>query len=395
VRGIPLERLTLTWDMQPLLMAAGAIMGLRAAWSMALGAVVNYAVLVPFMMERGDITAGPSGAIGFREMTRWSLWTGASMMVVASLAALAFQAGTVRRALGALGGLFTRRPTASDDPLAAIEVPASWVVVGFTVAGAGVVWMLHAVWDVRWWMGVIAVLMTWVLAIVACRATGETNTTPTGALGKVTQLAYGVLAPANMTTNLMTASVTANASGCAADLLTDLKSGYILGANPRRQFIAQIAGILPGAVTVGIAWYVLVPNASVLGTDQFPAPPAQVWKSVAEVLSHGVASLPVSARWGAAIGALLGLVLTVAERGFPRARAFIPSPIALGLAFVVPGSNSLSFLAGALALRVFERVRRRAADVHAIPVAAGVIAGESLMAIAVNLLLALEVWPVR
>jgi putative OPT family oligopeptide transporter len=393
VRGIPLERLTLTWDMQPLLMAAGAIMGLRVAWSMFLGAIACYGILAPWMIQTGDIVAlNPARGIGFGDITRWGLWIGASMMVVSSLTAVAFSWRTVARALGGLARLFRRRTAASADPLAAIEVPPAWVIVGFAVTGAGAVWMLHATWGVAVWMGILAVLMTWVLAMVACRATGETDTTPTGAMGKVTQLTYGVLAPSNMTTNLMTASVTANAAGCAADLLTDLKSGFLLGANPRKQFIAQAAGILPGAIVVGLAWYVLVPSAQTLGTERFPAPPAQVWKSVAELLSNGLATLPASARWGAAIGALLGLLLPVAERVFPRARAFIPSATGLGLAFVVPGSNSISFLAGALVATAVEKWRSAAAEKYVLPVASGVIAGESLMAILVNALLAMGVW---
>ena len=172
-------------------------------------------------------------------------------MVVSSLVSLAFGWRTIGRAFS---GLAPRRRTAREDPLAAIEVPSSWFFGLFLVGMVGVVAMQRLVWDIPVPMGILAVLLTFVLSVVACRATGETDTTPTGALGKVTQLTYGVLAPSNMTANIMTASVTANASGCAADLLTDLKSGYLLGANPRQQFLAQLAGILPGALVVGLAW---------------------------------------------------------------------------------------------------------------------------------------------
>jgi len=54
-------------------------------------------------------------------------------------------------------------------------------------------------------------------------------------MGKVTQLLYAALPGALglATVNLMAAGATSSAGGAAADLLTDLKSGYILGANPR------------------------------------------------------------------------------------------------------------------------------------------------------------------
>ena len=88
-------------------------------------------------------------------------------------------------------------------------------------------------------------LMSFFLALVACRVTGETDTTPIGAMGKVTQLTFGVLSPGNMNVNLMAANITSGSAIAAADLLTDLKSGYLLGANPRKQFLAQFAASSP------------------------------------------------------------------------------------------------------------------------------------------------------
>src|SRR5437764_14315627 len=117
-------------------------------------------------------------------------------------------------------------------------------------------------------------------------------------MGKITQLAYGAMVPANISTNLMTASITAGAAASAAALLTDLKSGYLLGANPRKQFLAQLSGTLVGTLVVVPAFYKLVPTAAILGSDRFPAPAAQVWRGVAEVLAHGVHSLHPTARWG-------------------------------------------------------------------------------------------------
>ncbi len=392
VRGLPLTRLTMNWDMGLIMMAAGAIMGFRTAWSLLLGACVNYLVLAPWMIERGVIVASNAQhGIAFRDITRWSLWTGVPIMVVASLVALAFQWRSIARSLSGLGAMFGRKKPAQDDPLAAIEVPTRWFVVLFALGMVGVVAMQKLVWHIPITLGVIAVLLTFVLSVVACRATGETDTTPVGALGKVTQLTFGVLAPSNMTTNIMTASVTANASGCAADLLTDLKSGYLLGANPRQQFIAQMAGILPGAIAVGLAWNFMVPSAEVLGTDRYPAPAAQVWRSVAELLSKGVASLDDTARAGALAGALVGLALPLLERAFPKAKPFIPSPMGLGLAFVITGYNSISMFAGALAALLLGKARPKLAGDYVIPVASGVIAGESLMAILISMLLAFGV----
>jgi len=386
VSGIPLAGLSLRWDMGLITVGAGALIGFRVGWSLLLGALVNYMVLAPLMVHAGVITAAdPVHGLGFSDITRWSLWSGVPIMVVSSLVSLAFGWRTIGRAFS---GLAPRRRTAKDDPLAAIEVPSSWFFGLFLVGMVGVVALQYLVWDIPVPMGILAVLLTFVLSIVACRATGETDTTPTGALGKVTQLTYGVLAPSNITANIMTASVTANASGCAADLLTDLKSGYLLGANTRQQFLAQLAGILPGALVVGLAWALLVPNAAALGGERFPASMAVVWKGVAEMLSLGLTSLHPTARLGALAGAALGLALPLLEKAFPRAKAWIPSPMGLGLAFVMPGFISISMFAGSLLAFVFEKAHRRMAEDYVVPVASGLIAGESLMAVLISALMA-------
>ena len=53
------------------------------------------------------------------------------------------------------------------------------------------------------WAGVIALPLAVVMGIIASRVTGETDTTPTKALGPVTQLIYGGLVPGNITANIM------------------------------------------------------------------------------------------------------------------------------------------------------------------------------------------------
>ncbi len=70
---------------------------------------------------------------------------------------------------------------------------------------------------------IITVLLAFLLAMVACRVTGETDITSVGAMGYIIQLTYNIVAPAKMVTSLMTAGVTADATGIAADLLTNLK----------------------------------------------------------------------------------------------------------------------------------------------------------------------------
>ena len=48
-------------------------------------------------------------------------------------------------------------------------------------------------------------------------------------MGKIMQLTFGAVNPGNVNVNLMSANITAAAAASSADLLTDLKSGYLLG----------------------------------------------------------------------------------------------------------------------------------------------------------------------
>ena len=166
----------------------------------------------------------------------------------------------------------------------------SWFAVGQIVSLVALAWLGHASFGMPVWETVIAVALSFWLALVACRVTGETDTTPVGAMGKVTQLIFGALHPGNVNVNLMSANITAGAATSSADLLTDLKSGYLLGANPRQQFLAQFSGIFVGTVVSVLTFAVLVPDAQVLGTDQFPAPAAQTWSAVAIALGQGLSS---------------------------------------------------------------------------------------------------------
>jgi len=389
--GQKLAYWTISWDMSLIMIAAGAIIGLRVAFSMLLGGLLNYGWLAPMIYEKGIIRE-----LGYRGIVAWSLWGGTALMLTSGLLTFAFQWRAISRAFSGLTELIHQSKGRNHDPQTAslerIEVPVTWFLWGTAAGTFGVVAVQVLSFSIHWWMGIASVLMSFFLALVACRATGETDITPIGAMGKITQLFYGVVAPANITTNLMTASVTAGAAASAADLLTDLKSGYLLGANPRKQFLAQFFGIFAGALVIVPAFYLIVPTPGVLGGEEFPAPAAQVWKGVAELLAHGLSSLDATERWALVIGGLTGILIPTLERALPsRVRPWVPSAMGLGLAFVIPFWNTLSMFAGALAAWVFVRRSRELADRYTIPVASGLIAGESLMGVSIALLSAMRI----
>ncbi len=329
---------------------------------------------------------------GFRNIVRWLMWPGVAMMVTAGLLGFFMQWRTVLRAFSGLAAMFkkAKSTTAHEDALAAVEVPGSWFAMGVIVTGIAAVILQIWFFGIHWWMGILAVVMSFFLAIVACRATGETDITPVGAMGKITQLMYGGIAPGNMTANLMTANVTAGAATSSADLLQALRCGYMVGASPRKQFFAMLLGVVVGSAVSAPVYNILVPSADVLGTDKLPAPAAQTWAGVALLLSNGLHALPESARWGLLWGGLAGIVITLCERLWPKSRKFLPSATAMGIAFVIPAYNSVSMFIGAFIAWVLEKRTPAFGDTYTVPVASGLIAGESLMGIAVAMMIAFQ-----
>ena len=257
----------------------------------------------------------------------------------------------------------------------------SWFAVGQIVSLVALAWLGHASFGMPVWQSAIAVALSFLLALVACRVTGETDTTPVGAMGKVTQLAFGALSPGNVNVNLMSANITAGAATSAADLLTDLKSGYLLGANPRQQFLAQFAGIFVGTIVSVLMFAVLVPNPQVLGTDQFPAPAAQTWSAVAIALGQGLSSLEAVKLWLIFAGGVVGVALTLAPVLLPKYQEYLPSASAFGLAWVFNWYYGLLFFLGALVALLVERREPKVAEEFTLPVASGVVAGGSLMGV--------------
>jgi len=371
-------------DTSVMLFAAGIITGFRVGFSMLLSSAVLYFVLTPLLWQADRSLA--AGAVSSLKMgvdehsglaltnpARWGLWTGTSMLVFASVTGLALQWKTIIRAFrGARSG-------SSAAEMARIEVPGSWMLIGVIPLSIALVWLLHSAFSISVPLGILSVIMSFVVALVCCRSTGETDTTPIGAMGKVTQLLYAVLPGAKGITsiNLMSAGATSSAGGAAADLLTDLKSGYLLGANPRKQFLAQACGVIFGSLAIVPLWYLLAPTKEKF--ESYNPIAAPMWKAMADLLTEGISRLPASALWAACVGALLGILMPVLEKVAPKTKKWLPSSMGLGLGLVVPFQNAVSFCIGGVIAWVWSRKRPLSAGEYMIAVAAGLIAGDGLM----------------
>jgi putative OPT family oligopeptide transporter len=382
-------------DTSVLLIAAGMIVGLRVSLSMLLGSVILYMWLGPQLVAMDDANAGKEGYIASIEtiakgtmyhFPRWGLWGGTALMVMASLTALAFQWKTIVRAFAKTDAQAGSASAATEAEMKKVEVPFIWMVIGMVPITIAMIIIQMVAFSISWWAGLIAVAMSFVLSLVASRATGETDTTPIGAMGKVMQLLFAVLKPGQVVPNLASAGIAANSASSSADLLTDLKIGYLLGANPRRQFLAQFWGVFFGTLAIVPIWYLMVPTKAAL--EKLPAPATQTWAKVAEVLTKGLDFLPDSAKVAILVGAGVGVLLPLIEKFLvpDKYRKFMPSATGLGLSFMLPFYNSLAFTIGAIIAFVWSKADKRSSNLYNVPLASGLVAGESLIAALIAML---------
>ena len=229
------------------------------------------------------------------------------------------------------------------------------------------------------------------MGFVAARVTGETDVTPTKALGPVTQIIYGVLTPGNLTGNIMAANVTGGVGLHAADLLTTLKTGWLLGAKPRHQLYAQLFGVCAGAIILVPMFNLIIPDPKVLGTEAWPAPSCVVWAGVSKAFSNGIGTLSTEARNAMFIGLALGIALALAEKFAPKQlKPFIPSPYGVGIAMVIPFSNAFAMFMGATVAALLKLYEPSINDRFTVPVASGLIAGESLVGVGIAVALTIS-----
>ncbi len=383
ILGTPLKDLTIQWDSSIVMLGTGGLMNVKTGMSLLIGAFLNYFVLAPIMIQNG-IIAG----VGFKNITMWSLWTGASIMTTSSLYSFFAKPQVFVEAFQAMVGKNQKKV----DPLKNIELPMIVSLIGIPVMGAITVYLGHEWFHIDYLLGVLAVPLVFVFTLIAVTSTGLTAVTPGGALGKLTQITYSILAPGNIPTNLMTAGITSEVSLNASNLLMDIKPAYMLGGKPRHQAVGHVLGIFAGALVAVPAFYAIFHNDIALFTsDKLPLPGAMIWAAVAKVLAKGLSTLHPTARIGVLIGAVIGIVC---EHLNKRSKGRFPiSGVGLGLAFVLKFTDSLSMALGALIFWFLGRTLKdkskfgyRTFVQNQETVSAGVIAGGSIIGIILILL---------
>jgi uncharacterized oligopeptide transporter (OPT) family protein len=214
----------------------------------------------------------------------------------------------------------------------------------------------------------------------------------------------GAIDRANPASNLIPAGMTAEIAANSANLLSDIKPGYMLGAKPRQQAIGHVIGIASGSLCCVPLFYLLFlqPDANGLRSpatiisDQFAFPAALQWKGVAELIAKGISSLPHSAvvsMIAAAVAAAFIEIMRIATKGkFPL------SAVSIGLGVVLPPESAFGMWIGALAFWIMGMKYKKSPGTKGHdywveglePICAGLISGSALLGIGnaiVNVLL--------
>lgn len=223
---------------------------------------------------------------------------------------------------------------------------------------------------------VAIVALSFVTAIMSAQSVGQSGIDPMEIFGLIVLLFVAAFSQSTQVQLFFVAGIIAVACGLAGDVMSDFKTGQIIGTDPRTLWIGQAIGALLGAV---IAVAVMLALVAAYGTDAF-GPDAEFIAAQANVVATMVAGIPSVPAF--ALGLVGGTLLYCA--GIPA--------MMLGLGVYLPFYMSLTTGVGALARVAFDRVRASRAerdgeeaakelDEAGAVVASGVLGGESIVGV--------------
>jgi putative OPT family oligopeptide transporter len=367
-----------------LLTVGVAFLAGRGGFFFIVGGYVCWWLLAPLLHGTGllpdaaTLEASGQTITGYLRLTLFRP-TGIGMLVGGALMGILLALPLVVSAIRSM-----RDAAKSRSALAADELPIQLLYVG--VAGAFVVLTViaaHSVHEVGWGRGaVMAILGTlwiWVAGVVLSECIGRTNWSPLSGMTLI-----GVTILILVTSGLgdraaIISSVIVGAAMCVAmaqatDLMLDLKCGYLVGATPKKQQMAQFLGSWIGPIVI-IFLIVVLHRAYGLGSDQLPAPQGQALASVIQGILGGDVPMDKYVT-GAGLGALLS------------ASGIGGLGVLVGLGFYLPFNIVLTYTIGTI-LRVVADWKLGVAwseDVG-VPLAAGLIVGEALVGVGYSLVI--------
>ncbi len=218
---------------------------------------------------------------------------------------------------------------------------------------------------------VVIVALSFVTAAMSAQSVGQSGIDPMEIFGLIVLLFVAAFSASTQVQLFFVAGVIAVACGLAGDVMSDFKTGQIIGTDPRVLWVGQAIGALLGTVVAVAAMVALV---AAYGTDAFGTDALFV-AAQANVVATMVAGVPSAPAFAAGLAAGCALYL-----------AGIPAMM-VGLGVYLPFYMSFSTVVGAVMRWVYDRVAAaRGADADAaeeagVVVASGVLGGESIVGV--------------
>lgn len=187
--------------------------------------------------------------------------------------------------------------------------------------------------------------------------------------------------------NLAAGVVAAGSAAQGTDMTGDLKTGYLLRAKPKNQFVAQLVGAVV-AVFLNVGLFILFTTASPCimypppsGECTYGAPSVSAWAAVAVAVSSPKLPIPPSSGYTAiAISIFATISVVVKHLWIPRKYwVWVPNWNAVGLAFVVPQTfYPIAMGFGSVFNYIWMKRSPASYDMYMFAIAAGLLAGEGL-----------------
>lgn len=272
-------------DVLPALVGVGYICGSKTSSYMFAGGILSWLVIMPLIsLFGGDAVMYPSD-VPIADMGTWDIYKSYIRYIGAGAVAAGGIISLVK-SLPLIGKTFIRSvkgfKTNKDD------LPI-WVIIGGVLLVAVAMWLIPAI-PVNFFGALIIVVFGFFFATVSSRMVGlvgSSNNPISGmtiaALIVVSLLlkATGNGGKAGMTAAIAIGTVVCIVAAMAGDTSQDLKTGFLVGAKPKKQQIGELLGAVVSAIAIGGVLY-LLNEAWSYGSTELPAPQAGIMKLVVE-----------------------------------------------------------------------------------------------------------------
>jgi len=374
--GMP-EYMNGIWYISLMTIGVGFISG-KGGFYFIVGGFVCYWFLAP-ILAASNLLPSPEAltALGQTspEYMRLSLFrpVGIGMLIGGALAGIVLALPLIASAVRSMQSAAKSKTALSKD-----EMPIKLLYIG--IAGATILLFIISILSVKEMgilrgalMALLGTVWIWVAGVILSECIGRTNWSPLSGMTLIAVTILIVISKGLGDSAAIISSVMVGAAACVAmaqacDLMLDLKTGYLVGASPRKQQIGQFLATWLGPIVVLILIFVLH-KAYGLGSDRLPAPQGRALASMIEGILGG--DVPVNKYIaGAGLGALLS------------ASGIGGLGILVGLGFYLPFAIVLTYSIGTAARLLVDRIKgQRFSEEVGVPVATGLIVGEALVGV--------------